>query len=92
MLERELDIPTLSWSLTPAPTPCYIEIPGKITVEQIVEMQVKCNEFITRNAAVKVEMKLVGGDVALPSSVPSNYVGGGVLRTVEIDGLNDRNP
>lgn len=91
MLERELNIPTLSWSLSPSPTPCYIEIAGKITTEQTADMQAKCNEFITRNAAVKVEVKLVGDDVALPNSVPSDYTGG-VLRTVEIEGLDDRNP
>lgn len=69
-----------------------------MTSSEIESVQKECNRFISTGANVSVEMDL---EAVIPSSVPSNYKdateGGeierkGVLRTVEIEGLEDRNP
>lgn len=89
---------TLSWSLTPSPTPCYVELSRALTPFEILTAQKEANEYIARSTPVQVEMNLVGSEGGMPGSVPGNYKGDegderkGVLRTVEIVGLGDKNP
>lgn len=48
---------TLSWSLTPAPAPCYIEISRNITPEEIAEVEGKANRLIHEGTRVFVEVE-----------------------------------
>jgi Ser-tRNA(Ala) deacylase AlaX len=97
IIDRDLQVDTLSWSLSPFPQPCYIELGRAPTPEEITKIQDECNELIRESRAVSVEVQLAGeeGGVATPGSVPSNYQAEdgrkGVVRTVEIEKL-DRNP
>ncbi|ORY83563.1 Threonyl/alanyl tRNA synthetase [Leucosporidium creatinivorum] len=95
ILERDLQLDTLSWSLTKAPELCYIELPRAPSPEELASLQQKCNEVIARGTEVRVKMELAGeGGVALGEKVPTNYQDGErppVMRTVEIVDL-DNNP
>lgn len=48
---------TLSWSLTPAPAPCYIEISRNITPEEIADVEGKANRLIHEGTRVFVEVE-----------------------------------
>lgn len=95
VLERELQLDTLSWSLTKAPELCYIELARAPTADEIARVQAVCNEAIAAGTEVRVKMALAGQDgVQLGEKVPENYadVSGErkpVMRTVEIVGLDD---
>lgn len=95
ILERDLQLDTLSWSLTKAPELCYIELPRAPSPEELASLQQRCNEIIASRAEVRVKMELAGeGGVALGEKVPTNYQDGErppVMRTVEIVNL-DNNP
>ncbi|CDZ97893.1 Predicted metal-dependent hydrolase, contains AlaS domain [Phaffia rhodozyma] len=91
-----ISIPTLSWSLTPYPNPCYIEIPRAPTLEEITQIELRANELIREATKVWVEVedqnqKQETEEARKSSkSMPKDYEGG-VVRTVVIDGV-DRNP
>lgn len=95
ILERDLQLDTLSWSLTKAPELCYVELPRAPTPEEIEKVQAACNDAIVQGTEVRVKMALAGEDgVQLGEKVPENYVDHSgerkpVMRTVEIVGLNN---
>ena len=101
VLEQRLQLPTLSWSLTAYPSPCYIEIPRGLTPEEVSLIQDETNALVFEGRRVHVEVeelhinntpdvvKLENGRSA-GKALPSDYTGG-VKRTVVIDGV-DRNP
>lgn len=48
---------TLSWSLTPAPAPCYIEISRNLTPAEIAAVEDRANELIRQGTRVRVEVE-----------------------------------
>lgn len=95
ILEQDLQLDTLSWSLTKAPELCYIELPRAPSPEELASIQQRCNEVIASGTEVKVKMELAGQEgVVMGEKVPTNYQDGErppVMRTVEIVNL-DNNP
>lgn len=103
LLETHLNLPTLSWSLTSHPSPCYVEIPRGMTQEEIMSIQDEANQLVFEGRRVYVEVqgldqvleqskeqpKLENGR-AVGKALPADYTGG-VKRVVIIDGV-DRNP
>lgn len=93
-------LPTLSWSLTPYPQPCYIEIPRAPTSEELAFVEAKANQLIREGTRVFVEVhdqdrkdavaEIVDGVRLSSSTLPKDYEKG-VIRTITIEGV-DRNP
>lgn len=101
ILEQLVQLPTLSWSLTTYPSPCYVEISRTLTPEEVTSIQDEANALVFEGRRVYVEVEElhannVPGVARLENgrsagkALPSNYTGG-VKRTVIIDGV-DRNP
>ncbi|KAF9646955.1 alanyl-tRNA synthetase domain-containing protein [Thelephora ganbajun] len=101
ILEQRLQLPTLSWSLTIHPSPCYVEIPRGLTPEEVFLIQEETNALVFEGRRVHIEVEELHVDnipgVAkldngrpVGKALPSDYTGG-VKRTVVIDGV-DRNP
>lgn len=101
ILEQRLDLPTLSWSLTAYPSPCYVEIPRGMTPDEIASIQDETNRLVFEGRKVHVEVEELSS-TNLPGvarlengrsagkALPSDYTGG-VKRTIVIEGV-DRNP
>lgn len=101
LMETRLNLPTLSWSLTSFPTPCYVEVPRGMTTEEIVQIQTEANRLVFEGRRVHTEVEELDRDKttepvvlesgrAVGKGLPSDYTGG-VNRVVVIDGV-DRNP
>jgi len=101
ILEQRLQLPTLSWSLTTCPSPCYVEIPRGLTPEEVASIQDETNALVFEGRKVYVEVEELHPDNvpevarlddgrSAGKGLPSDYTGG-VKRTVVIDGV-DRNP
>ncbi|KAJ6484974.1 ThrRS/AlaRS common domain-containing protein [Mycena vitilis] len=101
LLETRLKLPTLSWSLTSYPSPCYVEIPRGMTVQEISEIQREANRLVFEGRKVHVEVEELDPRTKKPveklesgrevgRGLPDDYTGG-VNRVVVIDGV-DRNP
>ncbi|KAG7097007.1 hypothetical protein E1B28_004401 [Marasmius oreades] len=101
LLETRLNLPTLSWSLTSSPTPCYVEIPRILSGDEIQLIQNEANRLVFEGRRVHVEVEELnwadekGVDIlengrAVGKTLPQDYTGG-VKRVVVIDGV-DRNP
>ncbi|KXN83672.1 Putative alanyl-tRNA editing protein alaX [Leucoagaricus sp. SymC.cos] len=104
LLETRLNLPTLSWSLTSYPQPCYVELPRGMSQDEIQTIQAEANKLVFEGRRVHVEVqeldrqadfesqsvpKLENGR-AIGKALPDDYTGG-VKRVVVIDGV-DRNP
>ncbi|KAF7968635.1 hypothetical protein HWV62_29809 [Athelia sp. TMB] len=100
LLDR-INVPTLSWSLTASPAPCYVELPRSLSAEEIASVQAEANQLVFEGRKIHVEVKeldkAVIPDVPKLESgrevgrgLPSDYTGG-VHRVIVIDGV-DRNP
>jgi misacylated tRNA(Ala) deacylase len=103
LLETRLSLPTLSWSLTSYPSPCYVELPRGMSQEDVASIQNEANKLVFEGRRVYVEVqeldqvleqskeqpKLENGR-AVGKALPADYTGG-VKRVVVIDGV-DRNP
>jgi misacylated tRNA(Ala) deacylase len=57
LLETHLKLPTLSWSLTAYPSPCYVEIPRGMTVEEISMIQEEANRLVIEGRKIHVEVE-----------------------------------
>ncbi|KAF9075882.1 ThrRS/AlaRS common domain-containing protein [Rhodocollybia butyracea] len=101
LLETRLNLPTLSWSLTSFPSPCYVEVPRGMSTEEIRFIQSEANRLVFEGRRVHTEVEELDREkskdpVVLESGrsigkgLPSDYTGG-VNRVVVIDGV-DRNP
>lgn len=101
ILEQRLQLPTLSWSLTTYPSPCYIEISRGLTSKEVSLIQDEANALVFEGRRVHVEVEELHADnvpevaklengKAGRKAFPSDYTGG-VKRTIVIDGV-DRNP
>ncbi|KAH0587512.1 Alanyl-tRNA editing protein Aarsd1 [Termitomyces sp. J132] len=101
LLESRLELPTLSWSLTAYPSPCYVEVPRGMTIEEVVSIQNEANRLVFEGRRVHVEVEELDRTEEKPTTVlqtgravgkglPEDYTGG-VKRVVVIDGV-DRNP
>ena len=102
LLETHLSLPTLSWSLTSHPNPCYVEIPRGMTTEEIAIIQNAANRLVFEGRSIHIEVeeldqkqdhstvpKLDSGR-SVGKGLPDDYTGG-VKRVVVIEGI-DRNP
>ena len=103
LLETSLNLPTLSWSLTSYPSPCYVELPRGMSKEEIVTIQDEANKLVFEGRRVHVEVQeldqvleqskehpKVENGRPVGKALPADYTGG-VKRVVVIDGV-DRNP
>ncbi|THV08607.1 ThrRS/AlaRS common domain-containing protein [Dendrothele bispora CBS 962.96] len=101
LLETRLNLPTLSWSLTSYPQPCYVEIPRGMSPEEILSIQTEANRLVFEGRKVHIEVEELDRDKERPVEVlesgravgrglPEDYTGG-VKRVVIIDGV-DKNP
>jgi misacylated tRNA(Ala) deacylase len=103
VIDTSLNVPTLTWSLTPWPSPAYIDLPRPLTAAEIsqVQDQVNCHVFEGRRVHVEVDELRegqAGVDLGQPAAssrelgrgLPTDY-SGGVHRMVIIDGI-DRTP
>jgi misacylated tRNA(Ala) deacylase len=101
LLESRLDLPTLAWSLTSYPSPCYVEIPRGMTSEEILAIQTEANRLVFEGRKVHIEVEeldksqeqavpVLESGRAVGKGLPDDYTGG-VKRVVVIDGV-DRNP
>ncbi|KAJ7068251.1 hypothetical protein C8F01DRAFT_1117460 [Mycena amicta] len=101
LLETRLQLPTLSWSLTSFPAPCYVEIPRGMSIEEISMIQHEANLLVFEGRKVHVEVQELDratikpvekteGGRAVGRGLPEDYTGG-VHRVVVIDGV-DKNP
>ncbi|KAF5331677.1 hypothetical protein D9611_007716 [Ephemerocybe angulata] len=102
LLETRLDVPTLSWSLTTYPSPCYVEVPRGLTAEEVLSIQNEANRLVFEGRKVHVEVEELDNSAeptqvqktesgrAIGKALPEDYTGG-VKRVVVIDGV-DRNP
>lgn len=101
LLETKLGLPTLSWSLTNYPAPCYVEITRAMTADEILSVQNEANRLVFEGRKVYVEVQELdrsqekGIDIlengrAAGKALPQDYTGG-VKRIIVIDGV-DRNP
>lgn len=101
LLETRLGLPTLSWSLTTYPAPCYVEVPRGMSIDEVTTIQTEANKLVFEGRKVHVEVDEIDRDQekavpihesgrAVGRGLPSDYTGG-VKRVVVIDGI-DRNP
>ncbi|KAG5639013.1 hypothetical protein H0H81_007921 [Sphagnurus paluster] len=101
LLETRLELPTLSWSLTSYPSPCYVEIPRGMSPDEIISIQNEANRLVFEGRRVHVEVEELNPVQEKPvptldsgrtvgRGLPDDYTGG-VKRVVVIDGV-DRNP
>ncbi|KAG6855143.1 hypothetical protein C0991_006072 [Blastosporella zonata] len=101
LLESQLDLPTLSWSLTTYPSPCYVEIPRGMSSEEVISIQTEANRLVFEGRRIHVEVEeldkaqekptpILESGRAAGKGLPEDYTGG-VKRVVVIDGV-DRNP
>ncbi|KAN0126766.1 ThrRS/AlaRS common domain containing protein [Russula decolorans] len=103
VIDTSVKVPTLTWSLTPWPSPAYIDLPRPLTAAEITQVQdqVNCHVFEGRRVHVEVDELRegqVGIDLGQPAAssrelgrgLPTDY-SGGVHRMVIIDGI-DRTP
>ncbi len=104
VIEKSLKVPTLTWSLTPWPSPAYIDLPRPLSAAEVAQVQDEANLYVFEGRRVYVEVdELRAGQTGIDSGdsesassrelgrgLPSDYVGG-VHRVVTIDGV-DRTP
>jgi len=101
LLESRLELPTLSWSLTTYPSPCYVEIPRGMTPQETTSIQNEANRLVFEGRRVYIEVEeldraqekpvpTLESGRAVGKGLPDDYTGG-VKRVVVIDGV-DRNP
>lgn len=100
VLEDRLNIQTLSWSLTDAPAPCYVELARSMTSDEIQSIQTTANQYVFEGRNVHVEVqemekpneleKLEDHARGFAKAIPTDYTGG-IMRVVVIDRI-DRNP
>ncbi|KAI9513315.1 ThrRS/AlaRS common domain-containing protein [Russula earlei] len=106
VIDSTLKTPTLTWSLTPWPSPAYIDLPRPLTAAEISSVQDHVNRHVFAGRRVHVQPASTGATATAtidiiraepqPSSrelgrgLPRDY-SGGVHRLVIIDGV-DRTP
>ena len=94
VLEHQLKVDTVAWSLTAYPTPCYVELARALSTEEIAYVQEETSRLVFEGRSVHVEVEELDPNVKVKSGpsvgIPDDYTGG-VKRTVVIDGV-DRNP
>ncbi|KAH9849970.1 hypothetical protein C2E23DRAFT_836910 [Lenzites betulinus] len=94
VLEHQLKVDTLAWSLTVHPAPCYVDLSRALTADEIAYVQAEANRLVFEGRSVHVEVEELNPGVKVKSGpsvgIPDDYTGG-VKRTVVIDGV-DRNP
>jgi hypothetical protein len=102
VIEKSLKVPTLTWSLTPWPSPAYIDLPRPLTAAEITRYKTKSIAMSSRDDASTSKStscerakRYRPGDSEASSrelgrGLPVDY-SGGVHRMVIIDGI-DRTP
>ncbi|KAK9324584.1 Threonyl/alanyl tRNA synthetase [Lipomyces orientalis] len=84
----QLAVPTLAWSLGEKVS--YVELPRKLTEEEVIEVENRCNDVIREGIDIWVEVPDKG--LVNKDKLPDDYdVERGILRVVHIGSL-DANP
>ncbi|CDK25806.1 unnamed protein product [Kuraishia capsulata CBS 1993] len=84
----KFNLPTLSWSMGEMIN--YIEIPRKLTPAELEEVSQMCNDKITEN--IKIQVEVPDKDSVKKDKMPSDYdLEKGILRVIHIGEL-DSNP
>ncbi|KIK98744.1 hypothetical protein PAXRUDRAFT_30966 [Paxillus rubicundulus Ve08.2h10] len=80
VIEARLNIPTLSWSLTEVPAPCYVELARSMTEDEIQAIQTEANQYEMDKPNEPDEQS---SDPArgFNKVIPADYTGG-VMRVV----------
>lgn len=94
VLEQVYHIPTLGWSLQPAPQASYVELPRAPSLNEMQGAMDLCNKLIRDNCPISVSVALDTDQDSRPSQIPSDYEGG-VVRHVHIHSdqiPEDKNP
>ena len=107
VIDTSLKAPTLTWSLTPWPSPAYVDLPRSLTAAEISQVQDEANRHVFEGRRVHVEVdELRAGQASIDTGSdgsgpePSSRelgrglpsdYSGGVHRMVIIDGV-DRTP
>lgn len=95
MQQAPYNIETISWNM--GEKRCYIELPTgtvkvDITPELLAQVEADVNDLIIKNASVITHVQEADHkDTERPASLPADYIGGGIIRTIEIQNL-DKNP
>lgn len=95
MEQAPYNIETVSWNM--GEKRCYIELPTgtvkiDITPELLAQVEADVNALIVKNSSVITHVQEADHkDTERPASLPADYVGGGIIRTIEIQNL-DKNP
>jgi misacylated tRNA(Ala) deacylase len=93
MEQEPFHLETVSWNLGEKKS--YIELQKnedvKITPELLSRVELAVNNLIVKNIPVIVHAQEAQEDITRPDSLPADYVGGGHIRTIEIENL-DKNP
>ncbi|KAK9464905.1 Threonyl/alanyl tRNA synthetase [Lipomyces arxii] len=84
----QMEVPTLSWSLGEKMS--YVEIPRKLTEEEVLSVEDRCNNVISQGLDITVEVP--DKDLVKKDKLPDDYdQERGILRVVHIGDL-DANP
>ncbi|KAK9239654.1 Threonyl/alanyl tRNA synthetase [Lipomyces kononenkoae] len=84
----QMQVPTLAWNLGEKIS--YIELPRKLTDEEVLDVEERCNDVIRQGLDIWVEVP--DKDLVNKDKLPDDYdAQRGVLRVVHIGGL-DANP
>ncbi|RCH78080.1 Alanyl-tRNA editing protein Aarsd1, partial [Rhizopus stolonifer] len=89
------NLETASWNL--GEKKCYIELPTStnksttITPELLQDVEKIVNQLIVKNTPIITHTEHAHQVDERPESLPEDYVGGGIIRTIEIEHL-DKNP
>lgn len=103
VIDTSLKAPTLTWSLTPWPSPAYVDLPRPLSAAEISQVQDQVNRYVFEGRRVHVEVdelregkgsidpgQPVASSRELGRGLPTDY-SSGVHRMVIIDGI-DRTP
>jgi hypothetical protein len=80
LLETRLNLPTLSWSLTTYPAPCYVEVPRGMSLDEVTAIQTEANKLVFEGRKVHIEVDELDRDQGkdVPTHVSGRVVGRGL--------------
>ena len=80
------NLKTLSWGMGVEGETSYVEVPRKLSEEEIRAIQDKCNETIRNNLKITVETPVNAKNDSLPDDYDKDN---GVIRVVKIGDLDN---
>jgi len=77
VIDISLKAPTLTWSLTPWPSPAYVDLPRSLTAAEISQAQDEVNRYVFEGRRVHVEVDELRADQAGIDTGSSSSSGSG---------------